>query len=61
VPTLDFIWRNDIGENMELNFSAMNLLDPRIRRVRETDQFGEIDITNFRRGSTISLGFAYKF
>ena len=61
VPTLDFIWRNDIGENMELNFSAMNLLDPRIRRIRETDQFGEIDITNFRRGSTISLGFAYKF
>lgn len=61
VPTLDFIWRNEIGKNMELNLSAMNLLDPRIRRVRETDQFGEIDITNFRRGSTISLGFSYKF
>ena len=61
VSTLDFIWKNSIGENMELNFSAMNLLDPRIRRVRETSQFGEIDITNFRRGRTISLGFAYKF
>jgi len=61
VPTLDFIWRNDIGENMELNFSAMNILDPRIRRVRETAQFGEIDITNFRRGSNVSLGFTYKF
>ncbi len=61
VPTLDFVWRNEIGKNMELNFSAMNILDPRIRRVRETTQFGEIDITNFRRGSNISLGFAYKF
>ncbi|MGC6285654.1 MAG: TonB-dependent receptor domain-containing protein [Polaribacter sp.] len=61
VPTLDFIWRNKIGDNMELNLNAMNILDPRIRRVRETTQFGEVDITNFRRGSTISVGFNYKF
>ena len=35
VPTLDLVWRNEIGEHFEINLKALNLLDPTIEYVRE--------------------------
>ncbi len=61
VPTLDFVWKNKIGENIEINFSASNILDPRIERVREGTPLGDIVLSGYNRGSNISLGFNYKF
>jgi len=61
VPTLDFVWKNNIGENIEINFSASNILDPRIERVREGTPLGDIVLSGYNRGSNISLGFNYKF
>ena len=61
VPTLDFVWKNNIGENIEINFSASNLLDPSIERVREGTPLGDIVLSGYKRGSNISLGFNYKF
>ena len=60
VPTLDFVWKNKFGENWELNLSAKNLLDPSITRVREDKALGDIVISDFKIGSTISLGLKYK-
>ena len=61
VPTLDFIWQNKIGENMEINLNARNILDPTIERVRENTPLGDIVLSSYQRGANVSLGFKYKF
>lgn len=61
VPTLDVVWKNKIGENLEINLNAKNLLDPKITRLRENTSLGDVVLSEYKRGSTISLGFNYKF
>ena len=68
VPTLDFIWKNSIGEHLELNLSAKNILDPTIDYVREASQ-GDVfvtsangnAITHYKRGVDLGLQLKYKF
>lgn len=45
VPTLDFIWKNNITEHFEINASLRNLLNPTIERVRENAVIGQ-DLAN---------------
>lgn len=40
VPTLDFVWKNNITEHFEINASVKNLLNPTIQRVRENAVIG---------------------
>jgi TonB-dependent receptor len=61
VPTLDFVWKNKIGENLEINLNARNILDPKISRIRENTSIGNVTLSEYKIGSTISLGFNYKF
>ncbi|NND62561.1 MAG: TonB-dependent receptor [Flavobacteriaceae bacterium] len=61
VPTLDFVWKNKIGDNLELNASAKNLLDPTIERIRKTEAFGDIALTSYKRGINLALQLKYKF
>ena len=69
VPTLDFIWKNTIKENFEINFSAKNLLNPTIQYVREDQNFGDVlvvsangkGVTDYKRGLNIGLQLKYKF
>jgi len=60
VPTLDFVWKNNINENIELNASFKNILNPNIERVREVDG-GDITLSRFKRGLNIGFQFKYKF
>ncbi len=60
VPTLDFVWKNNINEKMELNASFKNLLNPNIERVREVDG-GDVTLSRFKRGLNIGFQFKYKF
>jgi len=60
VPTLDFILKNNINKNVELNASFKNLLNPTIERVREIEG-GDITLSRFQRGLNIGLQFKYKF
>ena len=68
VPTLNFVFKNDIGDNFEVNATAFNLLNPNIQYVRETDN-GDIFVTSpngkgiasYRRGINLSLQLKYKF
>ncbi|TYA52422.1 TonB-dependent receptor [Formosa maritima] len=68
VPTLDFIWKNNIGENLEVNISIKNLLNPTIEYFRETT-LGDISInsangkgvTDYKRGMDLGLQLKYKF
>ncbi|WP_406685099.1 TonB-dependent receptor [Seonamhaeicola sp. MEBiC1930] len=69
VPTLDFIWKNTIKENFEINFSAKNLLNPTIQYVREDQNLGDVlvvsangkGVTDYKRGMNIGLQLKYKF
>ena len=61
VPTLDFIWKNEIGDKWEINLKAKNLLDPSIKRVRENTSLGNVVLSKYKRGTNIGLGLKYKF
>ena len=66
--SLDFILKNKIGDNFEINLAAKNLLDPNITYIRETTQ-GDIvvtspngkDVSDYRKGMNIGLQLKYKF
>jgi len=68
VPTLDFIWKNSFGENLEINLSVKNLLNPTIEYFRETT-LGDISVnsangkgvTDYKRGMDLGLQLKYKF
>ena len=59
--TLDFVWRNEFGDNWEINASAKNLLDPDIEYVREGTSFGDYTTSIYRRGINVGLNVKYKF
>jgi TonB-dependent receptor len=61
IPTLDFIWKNKLKENMELNFSAKNLLDPSIKIIRENTAIGDVTLSEYKRGINIGFQFKYNF
>lgn len=61
VPTLDFVWKNKIGEKSELNFSAKNLLNPKVKIIRELNDQEDIILSSFQRGMNIGIQYKYKF
>ena len=75
VPTLDFVWKNTINKNFEINASVKNILNPSIQRVRENVAFdatlandlginpnlSEFALSNYKRGVNASIQFKYKF
>ncbi|MFH4964692.1 TonB-dependent receptor [Gaetbulibacter sp. M235] len=68
VSTLDFIWKNNINNKLEINLSAKNLLNPTVKYIRETT-LGDVVITsangkgvsNYKRGMDLGLQLKYKF
>ena len=61
VPTLDLIWKNKIGKNAELNFSAKNILDPSIEVEQENTEDGTVLINSYKAGVNLGVNFSYKF
>ncbi|WP_299884914.1 TonB-dependent receptor [uncultured Lacinutrix sp.] len=61
IPTVDFVLKNKIGKDFEINFSAKNLLDPSIERVRENTSFGDVTLSEYKRGIDLGLQLKYKF
>ena len=61
VASLDFIWKNKIGEKSELNFNAKNLLNPKVQQVRELTNQEDIILSSFQRGINIGIQYKYKF
>ena len=68
VSTLDFIWKNNINDKFEINFSAKNLLNPSVKYIRETT-LGNIvvnsangkGVSDYKRGMDLGLQLKYKF
>ena len=61
IPTLDFTLRNEITENFQINFSAKNILDPSIERVREGTSFGDVTLSKYKRGIDLGIQLKYNF
>ena len=61
IPTLNLIWKNKIGDHLEVNASAKNMLDPSIERIRENNNQNDIIISTYKRGVNLSLQLKYKF
>ena len=68
ISTLDFIWKNTINNNFEINLSAKNLLNPTVRYIRQTT-LGDVVVTsangkgisNYKRGMDLGIQLKYKF
>ncbi len=58
---LDFIWKNHIGDTIELNFTAKNLINPDVQIIREVQNSDEIILSNYKRGMNLGIQFNYKF
>jgi len=61
ISTLDFIWKNSIGDHLEINTSAKNLLNPTIKRIRENTSQGDVTLSQYKRGINLALQLKYKF
>jgi hypothetical protein len=59
--TLDFIWKNNIGEHFELSFSAQNLLNPNIKIVREITNNKAVILENYKYGINFGIQLKYNF
>ena len=60
VGTLDLIVRSKINKNLGLNFSAKNLLDPKVERTQE-NAGGDVLVLSYKKGMFLSLGLTYQF
>ncbi|PHS62896.1 MAG: TonB-dependent receptor [Flavobacterium sp.] len=61
IPTLDFIWKNNIGDHFEINGSFKNLLNPNSTRLRENTSQGDVILSQYKRGVSLALQLKYKF
>ncbi len=61
IPTLDLIWKNNIGDHFEINGSFKNLLNPTITRLRENTSQGDVILSQYKRGINLALQVKYKF
>ncbi|MGB7393660.1 MAG: TonB-dependent receptor [Pricia sp.] len=61
IPTLDFVWKNPIGENFEVNLSAKNILNPTFELNREITNNENIILQDFKRGVDVGVSLKYNF
>ncbi len=61
VPTLNFIWKNPVGEHFEANLSASNLLNPDVTLLRENTGQGDVVIRQYNLGINAGITLKYKF
>ncbi len=60
--TLNFNFKDAVGEHWEFGLSAKNLLDPSVRRFQDQEDRNEEYTTyDFTRGVNVNLGVTYKF
>lgn len=59
VGTLDFVVKAKIDRNFGINFSAKNLLNPKIERMQENAS-GDILALSYKKGVYFTLGISYQ-
>jgi len=61
IPTLDLVWKNNINEKFEVNFTARNLLDPTFKLSREIINNEEIILQDYKLGLDLGVQLKYTF
>lgn len=68
VPTFDFILKNKVTSNFEINFAVKNILNPTVQYIRETNQGNIVvtspngkDVSDYKKGMHLGLELKYKF
>jgi TonB-dependent receptor len=61
IPTLDFITRTKLGEHVSLNLGLKNLLNPNFQLTKELDNGTDAIISNYKKGTNVSVGLSYSF
>ncbi|UZO81585.1 carboxypeptidase-like regulatory domain-containing protein [Aquimarina sp. ERC-38] len=58
---LNFNFKDEVGEHLEISFKARNLLNPDIIRYQDQENLGEeLDVYRYDRGLQLSLGITFK-
>ncbi|HEU4495470.1 MAG TPA: TonB-dependent receptor [Flavobacterium sp.] len=60
VGSLDLIFRSKINQNLGINFTARNILDPTVKRVQENST-EDVTVLSYKKGANVSLGLTYAF
>ena len=69
IPTLDFILKGKLTENLELSVGIQNLLNPTVQYLREGTSIGDVlvtspngkDVTDYKLGINSGFSLKYKF
>lgn len=61
IPTLDWITKLGLGENYGLSLNVKNILDPEFKLTQNLISGEEVNVSSFKKGINLSLGFSYKF
>jgi len=68
IPTFDFILKNKVTSNFEINFAVKNILNPTVQYIRETNQGNIVvtspngkDVSDYKKGMHLGLELKYKF
>ena len=61
IQTMNFTWKNEIGDHWKFDVSASNLLNPLVQVEQESTQGNDATIlTSYQRGMTIGATLGYK-
>lgn len=62
INTLNFTLKTNFLRlpKLDLNVSALNLLNPTIRTVQESPDIGEVDLNSYKLGSNYNIGLTYR-
>jgi len=65
MPTLDLIFGHKFNENVGINISARNLLNPKYQRTKEVfptaGNAQDLTLREYKRGVELGIGLSYKF
>ena len=61
IPTLDWITKFSLGKNYGLSLNLRNILDPEFKLTQNLISGEEVNVSRFKKGINLSLGFSYKF
>ena len=60
IGSLDFILKTKLNKSLGINFTARNILDPKVKRVQE-NRTEDITVLSYKKGVGLNLGLTYQF
>ncbi len=61
IPTLDWITKLGLGQHYGLSLNFRNILDPEFKLTQKLTSGEKVNVSSYKKGISLSLGFSYKF